>query len=338
MSNDTTSTTSNSAAAGSSTTGNMSAVMDGGKTVEITVKVGGDLVESAQTQHDAEAAAASAKNNKSPKKGKTRPGQEKSTDPNITADEDKDLAFIWICTECREAECLADPDSPLLVCEGPCQRPFHYPCAGLNAVPPEDEAWICNDCQQNRHQCAVCNEYGADDDDVFKCDRASCGLYFHENCLAMYENVEITIVERTVETTEVDPATGREVVTGTQVVCRPKFKCPAHTCWCCSGGMPPDPNAATNTTAAAGDAAAADGSGEACCKGAKKKGGKKGKKRKKVKVDNAFGEKKEQLFVSAGCTSFLCVLVHWNFARIDLISRYVPHHIVLLLLRAIIWL
>ena len=304
MSNDTTSTTSNSAAAGSSTTGNMSAVMDGGKTVEITVKVGGDLVESAQTQHDAEAAAASAKNNKSPKKGKTRPGQEKSTDPNITADEDKDLAFIWICTECREAECLADPDSPLLVCEGPCQRPFHYPCAGLNAVPPEDEAWICNDCQQNRHQCAVCNEYGADDDDVFKCDRASCGLYFHENCLAMYDNVEMTIVERTVETTEVDPATGREVVTGTQVVCRPKFKCPAHTCWVCSGGMPPDPNAATNTTAAAGDAAAADGSGEACCKGAKKKGGKKGKKRKKVKVDNAFGEKKEQLFVSAGCASF----------------------------------
>lgn len=301
MSNDTTSTSA--AAAGSSTTGNMSAVMDGGKTVEITVKVGGDLVESAQTQHDAEAAAASAKNNKSPKKEKTRPGQEKSTDPNITADEDKDLAFIWICTECREAECLADPDSPLLVCEGPCQRPFHYPCAGLNAVPPEDEAWICNDCRQNRHQCAVCNEYGADDDDVFKCDRASCGLYFHENCLAMYENVEMTIVERTVETTEVDPATGREVVTGTQVVCRPKFKCPAHTCWVCSGGMPPDPNATTNTTAAAGDAAAADGSGEACCKGAKKKGGKKGKKRKKVKVDNAFGEKKEQLFVSAGCTS-----------------------------------
>ena len=283
------------------------AVVDGGKTVGVTVKVDGGVVEPKEEQaEDAEAAdgATDKKSNKKSGAGaKKKPTQEKCTDPNITADEDKDLAFIWICTECREAECLTDPDSPLLVCEGPCLRPFHYPCAGLNAVPPENETWFCNECQQNRHQCAVCSEYGADDDDVFKCDRAACGLYFHENCLAMYENVDMTIVERTVETKEVDPDTGKEVVTGTQVICRPKFKCPAHTCWCCSGGMPPDPNAAAATDAeggASGGDGGTDGKdGTSPKAGAEgKKGGKKGRKRKKAKVDNAFGEKKEQLFVS----------------------------------------
>ena len=43
----------------------------------------------------------------------------KSSNEIITCDEDKDLEMIWICTECREAECLSDPESPLLVCEGP---------------------------------------------------------------------------------------------------------------------------------------------------------------------------------------------------------------------------
>ena len=286
------------------------AVVDGGKTVGVTVKVDGGVIEPQEEQ-----AAAKKSNKKCSAGAKKKPAQEKCTDPNITADEDKDLAFIWICTECREAECLTDPDSPLLVCEGPCQRPFHYPCAGLNAVPPENETWICNDCKQNRHQCAVCSEYGADDEEVFKCDRATCGLYFHENCLAMYENVDMTIVERTVETKEVDPDTGKEVVTGTQVICRPKFKCPAHTCWCCSGGIPPDPNAAA-VTDADGGASGGDGgndgkdgvSPKAGAKGKKGgKGGKKGKKRKKVKVDNAFGEKKEQLFVSAGLRWFCIV-------------------------------
>ena len=285
------------------------AVVDGGRTVGVTVKVDGGVVEPQEEQ--AEDATAKKSNKKSSAGAKKKPAQEKCTDPNITADEDKDLAFIWICTECREAECLTDPDSPLLVCEGPCQRPFHYPCAGLNAVPPENETWICNDCKQNRHQCAVCSEYGAADEEVFKCDRATCGLYFHENCLAMYENVDMTIVERTVETKEVDPDTGKEVVTGTQVICRPKFKCPAHTCWCCSGGMPPDPNAAAATDADGGDGGndGKDGaSPKAGAKGKKGgKGGKKGKKRKKVKADNAFGEKKEQLFVSAGLRWFCIV-------------------------------
>ena len=80
-------------------------------------------------------------------------------DDRITVDGDSNLAFTWICTECREAECINDPNSPLLVCEGDCHRPFHYPCADLPTIPSKDEKWVCNDCKKRRHQCKICHEY-----------------------------------------------------------------------------------------------------------------------------------------------------------------------------------
>ena len=43
--------------------------------------------------------------------------------------EESNLESIWICTECKEAECLDDADAPLLLCDGRCNRPFHPPCA-----------------------------------------------------------------------------------------------------------------------------------------------------------------------------------------------------------------
>mmetsp|Transcript_25088 Transcript_25088/g.54715 ORF Transcript_25088/g.54715 Transcript_25088/m.54715 type:complete len:901 (-) Transcript_25088:104-2806(-) len=299
------------------------AIMADGSPVKVTVNVPSDatcthqLPEQQQQQQDKEEADAHMEQQESsPTKGKreaaaaaTAASSSPSTskkppvDSRITSDEDKNLSFTWICTVCREAECLEDSDSPLLVCEGPCLRPFHYPCAGLTTLPPEDEIWVCTDCQQNRHQCAVCNEYGADDEDVFKCERATCGLYFHENCLSMYENVEVDVVERAAEVTELDQD-GNEVVS-TQIVCRPRFTCPAHSCWTCSGGMPPDPNASM-MGAVGEDTADKDGKDDGGTGGAggKKKGGrsKKGKKKKKKnKIDNAFAEKKEQLFRCLDC-------------------------------------
>ena len=122
--------------------------------------------------------------------------------------------FNWICANCREAESVIDPESPLLLCEGPCGRPFHYPCAGLHSVPPNDQIWMCDDCIQKRHQCAGCNQYGDDDVDVFKCDKKNCGLFFHEGCLSTY-SVEVTSIEVNGET-------------------KPRFKCPAHECWTCA--------------------------------------------------------------------------------------------------------
>jgi len=143
-------------------------------------------------------------------------------------EEEKDLSLTWICTECCEAECMTQPDSPLLVCEGGCSRAFHYPCVGLASVPPVNEKWTCPDCLDRRHQCAVCHEYGNDDEEVYKCEVKSCGLFYHEACLSMYD-VNVELAYKTV--TEGDEE---------KVISRPKFRCPAHQCWTCSGSVPSD--------------------------------------------------------------------------------------------------
>ena len=121
----------------------------------------------------------------------------KKSDRKKKDKEESQLEFTWICTECREAECFTDPSSPLLLCDGKCNRPFHYPCADLLSMPPENEPWLCTDCKQQRHQCAVCKLYGEDDVDVFCCESKTCGLFFHEACLAMY-NVDIQVLEEVV--------------------------------------------------------------------------------------------------------------------------------------------
>mmetsp|Transcript_40031 Transcript_40031/g.93976 ORF Transcript_40031/g.93976 Transcript_40031/m.93976 type:complete len:1523 (-) Transcript_40031:210-4778(-) len=96
--------------------------------------------------------------------------------------------FTWICTECGESECHVDPNSPLLLCEGPCNRPYHYPCAGLSFVPPEEEPFICDECQKQDWRCVVCGERGGGDrGEVFKCQRSDCGLFYHESCLGLYD-------------------------------------------------------------------------------------------------------------------------------------------------------
>jgi hypothetical protein len=214
-------------------------------------------------------------------------------------DEEKDLDFIWICTECREAECIDDPNAPLIMCDGKCNRPFHPPCANLLALPPEDVPWLCGDCLQNRHQCTVCKEYGEDDVDVFCCDVKGCGLFYHQNCLDVY-NVQVDIVdeevvvkggecssERVGEEEKKDD--GMDVDMSTKIISRPKFKCPAHQCWTCADDIPP-PKMDDEVEAA-----------EQQSSGKKKRGGKK----RKVKNDGSFsamwGSKKERLFRCLDC-------------------------------------
>jgi hypothetical protein len=207
------------------------------------------------------------------------------------------LEFTWICTECREAECATSPDSPLLVCEGPCARPFHPPCAGLAALPPEDEEWWCNDCMDGRHQCASCHEYGVDGVDVHKCERLNCGLFFHESCLNMYDvdiRVKVKVEEEEASgsgsdsSVELDGNENRlgsmETETNTDVdgsqniTTVPLFTCPAHHCWTCSGGVPPRMDDNDNPIAKEKDK----------------------KKIKKIQMNEAknFVEKKDGLFVS----------------------------------------
>ena len=195
------------------------------------------------------------------------------------------LDFTWICTECNEAECDANPDAELILCEGGCHRPFHYPCANLPAAPPSEERWICEDCQKGRHRCAFCEEYGADNEDVFCCDKENCGLFFHESCLSM-RNVEIQLTERGAEE-DIDGEAG--------VVGKPHFICPAHSCWTCTEDyVPPEEDIDDEADT-------------------KKKG--KGRK-KKSKVSSSFAMKRDAvLFVSFHATifvdCFVLSLTHW---------------------------
>jgi hypothetical protein len=141
---------------------------------------------------------------------------------------------VWICSECKEAECMMMPEAEdLLICDGLCRRLFHYPCAGLQQVPSKDEAFICTDCKNHKHKCSFCSSYGNDDDDVFKCSKVTCGLFFHESCLAM-KNVEVEIVT---EASKRDDAAaldeGANGMIGAHTT-RRAFVCPAHCCWTCT--------------------------------------------------------------------------------------------------------
>jgi len=150
--------------------------------------------------------AAKAKESSEEKKKKKK-GEKKKADKK--ADERSDLAFTWICAECREAECVLDPYSPLILCDGPCDRPFHPRCANLARLPPDDSPWFCVDCTSGRRG-------GGDGED---CDGGGDGD--DDGC-------------RVVAT-----ATNAKAKTKTRTVTRPKFRCPAHQCWTCSSGRPP---------------------------------------------------------------------------------------------------
>ena len=137
-----------------------------------------------------------------------------------------------ICVECTEAECSDDPLSPLIQCSGECLRSFHYPCAGLDSIPNRDNKWICLDCTNKRHKCAICKEYGDDKKEVFPCSQDDCGLFYHMNCLATF-GIEADIIEDLdfiddIAEFKESPHLDHELT----------FKCPAHDCMVCNEGDP----------------------------------------------------------------------------------------------------
>ena len=276
-------------------------------------------------QSNANANANANTNNNSSIDNKLKPppkSQKPKKTSNKTKKEDKSLDFIWICTVCKEAECITHPDSPLLVCEGSCQRPFHYPCAGLPSVPSSEETWICHDCTNARHECCVCHEYGVDGVEIHKCNKTDCGLFFHEACLSMYDvdvDVDVDV------DLEIDDIRNNHYVEGEQqqhngeehkdeniinmhmhmdnpnAPCRPKFTCPAHSCWTCSGGPPPQEDCCDGGEGGGrGDNDSTTNNGRRNSNNVNKKKKNKGRKKKKSSlVDAIFCEKKEkQLFVS----------------------------------------
>lgn len=149
-------------------------------------------------------------------------------------DTEAEFETAWICVECKEAECMMQPEATeLLVCDGLCRRLFHYPCAGLERLPTEDEAFMCEDCKKRIHQCAICSNYGMDEEDVFKCSKDDCGLFFHESCLAM-QNVEIEIVEDNVVSSTKKGLDDTEHGDTSSASTSRYFVCPAHNCWTCT--------------------------------------------------------------------------------------------------------
>jgi len=157
------------------------------------------------------------------------------------AEDKEDMA--WICAECKEAECGlvgADDSADFLICDGPCHRIFHIPCAGLTKAPSTDDDWLCQDCSRKEHACAYCSEYGEDFVNVFPCQDDQCGLFFHEACLRL-QHVEYTYVTGPSRLSRNNPNNGKATETcsdeedeqdeGFRI---PVFTCHAHRCWTCT--------------------------------------------------------------------------------------------------------
>lgn len=175
---------------------------------------------------------------------------DKTAMPKSKKGKDTEQLFqtTWICFECKEAECMMNNDADeLLICDGLCQRLFHYPCAGLQKLPSPDEDFICNDCRNQHYVCSFCQSYGIGDEDVFKCTKNYCGLFFHERCLQM-QNVDVKIIEtKTTKlsntSSDIDVCSAAEDteegnnndfagVMDNSYKC--VFVCPAHACWTCN--------------------------------------------------------------------------------------------------------
>lgn len=250
------------------------------------------------------------------KKNKKKPSQSRTKEDTV-------IDMIWICTECREAECAIDPESPLLVCEGSCMRPFHYPCAGLHTLPDENEKWICSDCDQKRHMCCVCQQYGDDNADVYKCEKKECGLFFHEACLSMYEHVQVEILGRngTISPSEAfensDEINSNVQDSEMAVKEGPgiKFTCPAHFCWTCCGGVPPRSGDDQNIKICN------DNRSNSKKINSNKKG--KGKKKNNA-LSSAFQEKKETLMRCLDCPNayhISCLPPHCQFHELAMLCH-----------------
>ncbi|KAG0607072.1 hypothetical protein M758_8G001100 [Ceratodon purpureus] len=98
---------------------------------------------------------------------------------------------------------FCDDGGYLLCCDGPCMRSFHprrldganSKCATLGFPDEVDmenvrRGWFCTNCKIKKHQCYACEGLGTSDAalgrkrEVFACDVASCGKFYHPMCVA----------------------------------------------------------------------------------------------------------------------------------------------------------
>lgn len=162
--------------------------------------------------------------------------RQKTTNDNDKPEVDKE-DMAWICGECKEAECglVGDSSDKFLICDGPCKKVFHIPCAGMSQAPTGDDDWFCQDCSRKEHACAYCSEYGADFVDVFPCKDNDCGLFFHEACLRLhhvdYKYAPAPAKSGNAAAISSDDDEDDEDDEQNRI---PIFSCHAHQCWTCT--------------------------------------------------------------------------------------------------------
>lgn len=102
---------------------------------------------------------------------------------------------------------------------------FHL---SILAVQELKNNWLCKNCEFKKHQCYVCGELGDSDEalgprrEVFVCDVASCGKFYHPKCVA----------------SKLKPPGGEreELAKGIRAGVE-SFTCPLHRCKKCGKGQ-----------------------------------------------------------------------------------------------------
>jgi hypothetical protein len=89
-------------------------------------------------------------------------------------------------------------------------------CIGLTDLPPDDERWLCDDCDTKSHECRMCHKRDKDDyvteSGVRCCSVPRCGLSYHLSCVRQHP---LTVFYSSALTSS--------------------FKCSSHYCYRCSG-------------------------------------------------------------------------------------------------------
>ncbi|KAL6842480.1 hypothetical protein ACP4OV_027715 [Aristida adscensionis] len=157
---------------------------------------------------------------------KHEPSKDDNDDDVDEDEEDEDL-FDSVCSIC-------DNGGDLLCCEGSCMRSFHAKrgdgedsyCATLGYTLTEFKAiknFLCKNCEYKQHQCFVCGKLEHSDGPnakVFLCNNATCGHYYHPNCVA-----KLLHPNNRNEASELQ----KKIVAGFS------FTCPVHWCFECKG-------------------------------------------------------------------------------------------------------
>ncbi|KAM4093042.1 hypothetical protein ACB094_06G085900 [Castanea mollissima] len=151
----------------------------------------------------------------------------------VFGEEDNELyLYDHVCSIC-------DNGGEILCCEGKCLRSFHanigsgaedfcetlgYTDAQVKAMP----IFLCRNCKYQQHQCFVCGKLGFSDKssdaepaDVFPCVSATCGHFYHPECVAKllhpHQDMQAQKLQK-------------------QIAAGESFICPAHKCFVCKQG------------------------------------------------------------------------------------------------------